>query len=41
FLVDRVIHALEVEELAAHNDGIAMDGGEDLVVEDTDGSASI
>ncbi|MCI65018.1 hypothetical protein A2U01_0086276, partial [Trifolium medium] len=38
--VDRVIQALEAEELAAHDDGIAG-GGEDLVVEDSDGSASI
>ncbi|MCI78310.1 hypothetical protein A2U01_0099580, partial [Trifolium medium] len=34
--VDRVVQALEAEELAAH-DG----GGENLVVEDSDGSASI
>ncbi|MCI58055.1 hypothetical protein A2U01_0079308, partial [Trifolium medium] len=31
---------LEAEELAAHDDGIA-DGSEALVVEDSDGSASI
>ncbi|MCI80901.1 hypothetical protein A2U01_0102173, partial [Trifolium medium] len=36
FLVDRVVQALEAEELAAH------DGeGEELVVEDSDGNASI
>ncbi|MCI91881.1 hypothetical protein A2U01_0113176, partial [Trifolium medium] len=36
FLFDRVVQALEAEELAAHDGG----GGE-LVVEDSDGSASI
>ncbi|MCI70310.1 hypothetical protein A2U01_0091573, partial [Trifolium medium] len=36
FLVDRVIQALEAAELAAH-DG----GGEDLVVEDSDGSYAL
>ncbi|MCI96668.1 hypothetical protein A2U01_0117968, partial [Trifolium medium] len=41
FLVDRVIQALEAEELAAHDNGIAGGGGEDLVVEDSDGSAAI
>ncbi|MCI97403.1 hypothetical protein A2U01_0118704, partial [Trifolium medium] len=33
----RVIQALEAEELAAHDDGIAESGGDDLVVEDSDG----
>ncbi|MCI61117.1 hypothetical protein A2U01_0082373, partial [Trifolium medium] len=40
FLVDRVIQALEAEELAAHDDGIAG-GSEALVMEDSDGSASL
>ncbi|MCI71797.1 hypothetical protein A2U01_0093060, partial [Trifolium medium] len=35
FLVDLVIQALEAEELAAHDDEIAEDEGEDLVVEDS------
>ncbi|MCI22653.1 hypothetical protein A2U01_0043829, partial [Trifolium medium] len=41
FLVDRVIHSLEAEELAVHDDGIAEGRGEDLVVEDSDENASI
>ncbi|MCI61453.1 hypothetical protein A2U01_0082710, partial [Trifolium medium] len=41
FLVDHVIQALEAGELAAHDNGIAEGGGEDLVVKDSDGSASI